>query len=100
MAKYGCVIVLARPALADLRRLKASERAAVKAAIERHLRHQPERTSRSRIKRLRGRLRPQYRLRVGEIRVFYDVREGRVEILAIVAKDDVARWLAEAGEEP
>lgn len=44
-------------------------------------------------------MRPQYRLRVGEIRVFYDVSLGLVEILAIVAKDDVARWLAEAGEE-
>lgn len=99
MAKSGYAIVLAAPAAVDLRRLTASQRAAVKAAIERHLRHQPERTSRSSIKRLRGRLRPQYRLRVGEIRVFYDVSLGLVEILAIVAKDDVARWLAEAGEE-
>jgi hypothetical protein len=35
-------------------------------------------------------VRPQYRLRVDEMRVFYDVELGRVEILAIVMKSDVA----------
>jgi len=58
----------------------------VRAAVETHLAHEPEKTSRSRIKRLRGLLRPQYRLRIGEVRVFYDVSGSTVEILAIVAK--------------
>jgi hypothetical protein len=41
--------------------------------------------------------RPQYRLRVNEIRVFYDVTETSVEILAIIPKAEAQRWLEEAG---
>ena len=69
-------IILAPEAVEDLRHLKANGRAEVKDAIERHLRHQPTKTSKARIKRLRGPARPQFRLRVGDIRAFYDV-EGR-----------------------
>jgi mRNA-degrading endonuclease RelE of RelBE toxin-antitoxin system len=53
--------------------------------------------SKSRIKRLRGLSRPQYRLRVGEARVFYDVTLETGEVLAIVTKAEAARWLAEHG---
>ena len=60
-------IVLAPQAVEDLGTLKANIRSAVKAALETHLRHEPMKTSRSRIKRLRGLARPQYRLRVGEL---------------------------------
>jgi len=35
---------------------------------------------------------------VGEIRVFYDVTETSVEILAIVSKEQAERWLREEGE--
>jgi mRNA-degrading endonuclease RelE of RelBE toxin-antitoxin system len=80
-----------------LRGLKACDRAAVRDAIERHLRHEPVRTSRSRIKRLRGLSRPQYRLRVAEIRVFYDIIENVVEILAIMPKDKAEAWLGKTG---
>jgi mRNA-degrading endonuclease RelE of RelBE toxin-antitoxin system len=44
---------------------------------------------------LRGLLRPQYRLRLGEVRVFYDVSGATVEVLAIVAKSEAEPWLAE-----
>ena len=91
-------IVLAPEAVEDLKRLKAVVRGAVKGAMERHLRHESEKTSRSRIKRLRGLSRPQYRLRVGDIRVFYDVAEGMVEVLAIVPKSETAAWLAQFGK--
>lgn len=67
-------------------------------AIEKHLRSEPEKRSKSRIKRLRGLRRPQYRLRVDEFRVFYDVAEQRVEILAIVSKRDAEGWLDIVGE--
>jgi mRNA interferase RelE/StbE len=90
-------IVLAPEAVEDLVRLGANIRAMVRAAIETHLRHGPQKTSRSRIKRLRGLLRPQYRLRVGEIRVFYDVSGTTVEILAIVSKSEAEAWLAQFG---
>ena len=90
-------IVLAPQAAEDLRTLKANIRSAVRDALETHLRHEPRRTSRSRIKRLRGLARPQYRLRVGEIRIFYDVSAGIVEVLAIVSKSEAGKWLEQFG---
>ena len=91
-------IELAPQAIQDLKRLDANRRAQVRAAIETHLRHEPTKTSRSRIKRLRGLAKPQYRLRVADARVFYDVDERTVSVLAIVAKADAPAWLAKAGE--
>ena len=73
-------------------------RATVRDAIERHLRQEPTKVSKSRIKRLRGLSHPQFRLRVDNIRVFYDVTETAVEILAIVLKSEAQAWLAAAGE--
>jgi mRNA interferase RelE/StbE len=70
---------------------------AFKKAIERYLRHEPTKVSKSRIKRLRGLSQPQYRLRVDDIKVFYDVTETRVEILAIVTKAEAQAWLDEQG---
>ena len=90
-------IVLAPEAVEDLKRLKANLRATVRDALDTHLRREPKKTSRSRIKRLRGLRRPQYRLRVGEVRVFYDVSGSTVEILAIVAKADTESWLTQFG---
>src|SRR5438093_11699906 len=92
-------IVLAPEAVEDLDNLKANIRAAVRDAIERHLRNQPTRTTKSRVKRLRGLSHPQYRLRVGDdIRVFYDVTEKVVQVLAIVPKSQADPWLANHGE--
>ncbi|HZB94067.1 MAG TPA: type II toxin-antitoxin system RelE/ParE family toxin [Stellaceae bacterium] len=90
-------IVLAPEAVEDLKRLKAGIRSELRRALETHLRHEPRKASRSRIKRLRGVARPQFRLRVGEIRVFYDVSDGIVEVLAIVAKSEAESWLARFG---
>lgn len=92
-------IVLAPEAIEDLDQFKANVRAEVLSALERHLRHEPTKVSRSRIKRLRGLSRPQYRLRVAdEIRVFYDVAGGAVNVLAIVAKSQAGEWLERHGE--
>jgi mRNA interferase RelE/StbE len=88
-------IVLAPEASADLKRLKAALRAEVLDALETHLRHEPTKTSRSRIKRLRGVARPQYRLRIGAVPAFYDVVGSTVEVLAIAAKTEAETWLAE-----
>ena len=88
-------IVLAPEAVDDLRNLRANVRSTVRTAFETHLRHEPGKVSRSRIKRLRGLRRPQYRLRVGEVRVFYDISGTTVEVLAIVAKSEAELWLAQ-----
>ena len=90
-------IILAPEAIEDLRKLRANLRTAIREGLETHLRHEPTKTSRSRIKRLRGLSRPQYRLRVEEVRVFYDVSGSTVEILAIVAKSEAETWLAQFG---
>ncbi len=90
-------ILLAPEAVQDLKHLKAHDRAEVRDAIEVHLRHEPTKTSKSRIKRLRGISRPQFRLRVGETRIYYDVTKDVVQILAIVSKSEAAERLRKAG---
>ena len=40
---------------------------------------------------------PQFRLRVGEIRVYYDVTETDVVIIAIMTKRKTIEWLKEQG---
>ena len=67
--------------------------------METQLRHEPTRTSRSRIKRLRNLAKPQFRLRLDDLRVFYDVEERAVLILAILPKKQAAAWLARYGVE-
>src|SRR5207245_6717429 len=97
MARMRYEVVLAPEAARSYRALPAHRRAEVRDALARHLRHAPNRVSKSRIKRLRGLSQPQYRLRVGEVRVFYDVTDEAVEVLAIVTKAEAASWLAEHG---
>ena len=91
--------LLAPEAAVDLKRLRATDRSEVRDAIEQHVRHKPTQVSRGRIKRLQGLTRPQYRLRVGkDVRVFYDVVDDTVEILAIVSKAEAKQWLERYGE--
>lgn len=91
-------IILAPEAVTDFRKFSAHDRATVRDALEVHLRHEPTKISKSRIKRLQGISRPQYRLRIGDFRVFYDVSGNSVEVLAIVAKSSAASWLEAYGE--
>ncbi len=95
MARMKYEILFAPEAAQDLKRLSARDRSIVKETIENHLRYEPQRMSKSRIKKLRGVSHPQYRLRVGEIRVFYDVTGPTVEVLAIIPKSKAAAWLQE-----
>ena len=90
-------IILAVEAAEDLRQLTARDRSSVRDAMERHLRFTPDRTSRSRIKRLEGLDRPQFRLRVDDLRVFYDSIDQVVDVLAIVPKSGAADWLDRMG---
>jgi len=98
MARMPHSIILAPKAAKDLDNLKANLQAEVREGIETHRRHEPGKTSRSRIKRLRKLSQPQYRLRIGDVRVFYDVSEKDVEVLAIVLKAEAATWLAKHGK--
>ncbi|MDF0666111.1 MAG: type II toxin-antitoxin system RelE/ParE family toxin [Nitrospira sp.] len=91
-------IILAPEAIEQFQRLRAQVRASVRDAIETHLRREPTKGSKSRIKRLRGMKRPQYRLRIDEIRVYYDVTEDTVEVLAIIDKSEASSWLEGTGK--
>jgi mRNA interferase RelE/StbE len=86
-------------AVADLKRLRAFVRTAAVDTVERVLTVSPTQTGQSRIKRLRGLDRPQYRLRIDELRVFYDVEGEVVYVLRILAKSDVDEYLKEMGYE-
>ena len=97
LARMEYRILLAPEAVEDLRRLKANVRAAARQAIRTHLINEPTKVSKSRIKRLRGLARPQYRLRVDEVRIFYDIAGRTVEVLAVVAKSEAEAWLAQFG---
>lgn len=95
-------IIFSPEAEEDIVALKASDRAKALDAIETFLRYEPEKTSKSRIKRLREMQKPQYRLRIDDLRAFYDVSytddgDGTVEVLRIREKSEAMRWLAEFG---
>jgi len=82
----------------DLDSIKPFYRKQILDAMDTHLCYAPERTSRSRIKRLHS---PGYRLRVGDFRVFYDVdmQERCGTILRVLSKEDALRYLKESSHE-
>src|SRR5262245_53793873 len=86
-------IILAPGALKAFRRLSARSRSEVRDALERHLRFEPTTVSKSRITRLRGLSRPQYCLRVADIRGFSDVTATTVDVLAIITTAEAQAWL-------
>ena len=92
-------VVIARSAQEQFNKLDARWRSTLKQAIREHLETAPGQQSKSRIKRLRGLSQPQYRLRVGEMRVYYDVNEveKRVEVLGFVRKPETLQWLQDHG---
>ena len=98
IARMRYDIVLAPGAVEAMRKLPAHVRSRLRNALERHLGDEPTKVSKSRIKRLKGLTQPQYRLRVDEVRVFYDVTQKAVEILAIVGKAEAEAWLRQEGK--
>ena len=91
-------VTLSPEARAHFHGLCAYDRAKVRDAIDDNLQHAPTTESKSRIKRLRDLRKPQYRLRVDDLRVFYDCEQHEVIVLGIVEKAHAEAWLAETGE--
>ena len=93
-------IRFAPEALDDFKSLSRAIQSTVKAAMETHLRAQPEATSKSRIKRLRGLRQPRHRLRVDQIRIFYDVdlEDMSVDVLRILPKAKTMEYLKNAAK--
>jgi mRNA interferase RelE/StbE len=90
-------VVVQPTALRQLRRLRRIDAVAILDAVDRYLRQDPDRPSRSRIRRLRGQQDAAYRLRVGEYRVFYDIGEGVVTVVAVLHKRDTATFYRKEG---
>ena len=90
-------IALKPSAIRDLDGLRRFEAAAVADGMENFLTHEPTKESKSRIKRLRGVQMADYRLRVGDYRVFYSVdsARSRVEVLRVLHKRQSAEFYEE-----
>ena len=82
-------------AVEQMKRLRAFDRAAVLDQIEQVLGANPMLVSKARVKLLRQPAPTQYRLRVGELRIFYDVDQQTVSIIQILTKDDAINYLGE-----
>lgn len=80
-------------AVEDLNKLQAFDRAAILDQIEQVLMVNPTLESKARVKLLRQPAPKQYRLRVGDFRVFYDVKEEVVQIIRILSKEESIRYL-------
>lgn len=91
-------VVLTDNAIEDFKALDAGWRTIVREALRIHLTHEPRKESRSRIKRIKDLNHPQYRLKIDGIRIFYDVIDEEVVIVAIMTKEKTDEWLEEHGE--
>jgi mRNA-degrading endonuclease RelE of RelBE toxin-antitoxin system len=80
-------------AIDQLKGLRAFDRTAILDQIEQVLAVNPMTESKARVKRLREPAPTQYRLRVGEFRVFYDVEQDTVLIIQILSKQDSLDFL-------
>ena len=84
-------------ALDQLRDLARHERRTVLDAVDEHLTHEPGKKSKSRIKRLRGYSVPAYRMRVGDLRIYYTIESQTVTVHGIAPKDHQDEWLSTHG---
>ncbi len=80
----------------QLSKLRAFDRTAILDVVDKVLQVAPTTVSKTTLKRLRQPAPTEYRLRVGEYRVFYDVDENIVSIIQILSKEDSIRFLGES----
>ena len=79
----------------QLQKFRAFDRTAILDQIENVLLVNPILVSKARIKLLRQPAPTQYRLRVGDFRVFYDVAGEVVQIVQILSKEEARAYLEE-----
>jgi mRNA interferase RelE/StbE len=78
-----------------LKKLRAFDRSTILDQIEMVLSVNPTLESKARIKLLRQPAPTQYRLRVGEFRVFYNVVSEVVQVIQILSKEEAIGFLEE-----
>ncbi|OYV88637.1 MAG: hypothetical protein B7Z73_08155 [Planctomycetia bacterium 21-64-5] len=86
-------ILYSDEAVKKLKGLRAFDRTAILDQIEQVLDTNPMQESKARVKMLRQPAPTQYRLRVGEFRVFYDVVGQSVHVIEILSKAETASYL-------
>ena len=82
----------------QLRKLDARDRSEIRDHIEKFLATHPTTTSKARIKRLRQPAPTEYRLRVRDFRVYYDIDQQTVYIVQILSKEDSISYLLKLQE--
>jgi mRNA-degrading endonuclease RelE of RelBE toxin-antitoxin system len=92
-------IVLAEAAEHDLERLERALSLQVCRDITSYLEINPTPIGKPRIKKLTGFHRPLYRLRSGDLRAYYRIKEGEVVILSVRSKKDSEKFLKTIEEE-
>jgi mRNA interferase RelE/StbE len=80
-------------AVEQLKKLRTFDQVAILDQVEQVLSVNPTLESRARLKRLREPAPTQYRLRVGEFRIFYDVDQETVLVVQILTKQDSIEYL-------
>ncbi len=95
MAAYE--IILKRSAVSDMDKLRKYYASQIADAMVKYLGAEPTKESKSRIRRLRGIRNPDYRLLVGEHRVFYTVDSDArcVRVLRVMHKDETHSYYKE-----
>lgn len=88
-------IILKPDAVRDLKRLTRYVETTILDHLERYLRFEPARVSRSRIKRLRGPQPADYRLRIGAYRIFYRIAGDEVHVLRVMHKEETRQFYEE-----
>lgn len=86
-------ILYSDEAVQQLKGLRAFDRTAILDEIERVLGVNPTHESKAKLKLLRQPAPAQFRLRVGEYRVFYDVLEQSIFVIQILSKADSVSYL-------
>ena len=83
----------------QLKGLRAFDRTAIIQQIESVLTTSPTLTSKARVKRLRQPAPTDFRLKVGEFRVFYNVVDDVVQVVQILSKPDAISYCQELDDD-
>ena len=87
------LIEFEREAQRDLERLEKENRLKILEEIQKYLSTTPFQPVKTRLKRMNGFKPTLYRLRVGDYRVYYRIKEQCVVILGVLHKKETERWL-------
>jgi mRNA-degrading endonuclease RelE of RelBE toxin-antitoxin system len=89
-------LLYSEEAVEQMKNLRSFDRTSVLNQIEQVLRVNPALESKARVKLLRQPAPTQYRLRVGEFRVFYDVDQETVRVIQVLSKEETIAYLGES----